>query len=209
MKKKINAKLIFLSLTLIIITIIIKLEVCQEEVMTLSINSSYTKKIRLANNILDEKRELVYIDRRVKVNPVVYELQLLSYKNNKNKTDEYFIKKYIRDDYIREICKCADIDVSEEEIEKYKEDNYRLLGKSKKDRLALFNGYRSFNEFMDSEETICQIRIEIKKDKLEKLSTEELAKHMEIENVENTEFEEILARVIEEKYLSYKNKNRY
>ena len=202
-------KLIFLSLALIIITIIIKLEVCEEEVMTLSINSSYTKKIKLANNILDEKRELVFIDRRVKINPVVYELQLLSYKNNRNKTDEYFIKKYIRDDYIREICKCADIAVSEEEIEKYKDDNYRLLEKSKKDRLALFNGYRSFKEFMDSEETICQIRIEIKKDKLQKLSREELAMHMGIEDIEITDFEEILAKEIEDRYISYKNKNRY
>lgn len=210
MNKKYKFKLMLLSLVLIVLVIFIKVNSKEEKVVTLSINSSYVERVELAKKIIYEKREDVYIDKKLKVNPVVYDLRLLSDNYDSEKTNQYFIREELRGEYINLVCEKAGIIIDESELSDYRINYSTDIIECKKDRIALFNGFDSFESYVDSDKFEKESILRAKYDKLQVLGSEELIKYSDIDiSLELKEFSEIMDEQVEEMYKKYKNRNRY
>ncbi|MGB3368570.1 MAG: hypothetical protein WBA54_13835, partial [Acidaminobacteraceae bacterium] len=119
MTRKNKIKLIFLLIALLGLVAFIKVNSKEEKVVRISINSSYVERIELAKKIIDEKREDVYIDKKIKVNPVVYDLRLLSNNFDSEKTNKYFTKEELRQEYIGLVSEKAGITIDDNELNEY------------------------------------------------------------------------------------------
>ncbi|MGB3367614.1 MAG: hypothetical protein WBA54_09000, partial [Acidaminobacteraceae bacterium] len=82
--------------------------------------------------------------------------------------------------------------------------------KCKKDRIALFNGFDSFEAFVESDEFRRETILRLKYDKLRELDLEELTSSARVDmDLESKDLGEIVDDQVEEMYKKYKNKNRY
>jgi len=207
-KNKIN--LILLSIVLLGLLVFLKVNSKNEKVVTISINSSYVERIELAKKIIDEKREDIYIDKKIKVNPVVYDLRLLSNNYDSQKTNKFFMKEELKEEYISRVCENAGITIDDSELNDYIINYSMNIIKCKKDRIALFNGFDSFEDYTDSDEFKRETILRVKYDKLRELDSEELIRYAKIDMVlESKDFSEIVDEQVEDMYKKYKNRNRY
>lgn len=210
MNRDVKLKLMLLSILLIGIVTFIKINSKDDKVITIDIDSSYSDQIKIAEKIMQEKREYVYIDRRIKINPVVYDLQLDNYDYDAEKTKEHFIKEKLWSECINEISESAGIEINQVELNEYKHSYISELKECKKERMALFNGFDSFEDYLESEKFENESLIKMKYDKLLLLSHDELIKYSKLsKDAELENFDNILQVKLEESYKKYINKNRY
>lgn len=203
-------KVVILSLFLVGLVSYIKSNAKEEKVVTLSINSSYVEKIELAEKIISEKRDDVIIDKEIQIDPVVYDLRLFNDDYESEKTNEYFIKEELRARYINKVCDEIGISLDEEELEDYKSNYSDNIMLCRKQREALFNGFESFEAYIDSDAFKRKAILDTKYDKLQTLNSDYLKEYNDLYmDIDLRGFENIVDIEVEELYKKYKNKNRY
>lgn len=207
MNKKI--KLSISIILLFVLTIFIKINANENKMITIDIDSPYANMLKLARNIIEEQREYVYIDKNILVNPVVYELKLYSEKLDSEKANSYFIEKHIREEYIKSIFEENGLFVLEKEFEEYKKEYCTGIMKCKGDRIALINGYNSFDEYVNSKEFKKDSLFIIRYEKLKKMNPSDLVIKYEKANFISSDIESIIEENTKSLYAKYKNKNRY
>lgn len=208
MKKSI--KILMLTLLLLAMVLFIKTNSMEKRVTTISINSTYSKRIRLAKEIIADEKDLILIDQSIKVNPVVYELRLFDNSYNHEKTKRYFIKNQLRKEFINTASGKVGILIDKDEIKEYEKLYYKNIKNCAKERIALFNGYESFENYVASDIYFDDLVYNFRYDKLSKIDIHEydVFKDIRVENgVED--FDKLLEKEVDEMYKKYKNKNRY
>lgn len=150
---RIIRRILLLILSIALIAVFFGQRTKSKEVQVIKISSNYVDTVECARKIMQEKRPCVVIDENITVNPVVYEVEMIKKNRDEKTVREFFIKKFTRQAYIREMSQIYDIQVTEDEITKYIERMTMNMMKCEREEFAVLSGFSSFNDYINDDGT--------------------------------------------------------